>query len=1166
MMRFLASAFLILALTVPATAQKKSQDPRPLTGLDRSSIPRYASVQAFLQAHPAADLRAQATPVGTGGLTMRPLATGLQPTTAGQKGTVAPFSTLKLVRAANGTIRWMEGHLGQTDIRSAGKAAPGQVADAALASASAYAEVLRLDDPASELQPMEVASDDLGYTHARFQQTYAGLPVWGRDLYIHFDPTGLVYAINGTYEPTPSATIVTTPSLTSDQVLRTVEADLRAQDRWAPLPEEVARWLGMEEPATQLVLYPDPDRNDQIRLAYEVTLHPNLLEWYAYLVDARDGQILNRIARHCAVWPEAPLHEVPVVTGWPQPAAASKGSSVGTFFDATVPDLNGQNQNIRVYQHDDNFFYKLWDLPNLNLGQSTLPSEPAGGALTISANSTDFNENVNLTHVTSTNNTWTDAVGVSAHVNMNIAYLYYNTTHQRNAIDGLDQSIISVIHVTDGGQPMENAFWNGRVMAYGDGGQVFKPLAGSLDVAGHEMTHGVIQHTADLIYQFQSGALNESFADVFGVLIEPNDFLLGEDIMQPGQGTALRDLLNPDNPQVLSRQPAHMSQFQNLDANQDNGGVHINSGIPNRAAAIILQNLGTGTTEQIYYRALSNYLTRNSQFGDARNALVRSATDLFGAGSNEVATVEQAFDGVGIFDTSGSGGDEGNDVPPQNGGASLITFMTEDGSIGVLDVTDFNNVQTGFFNDPGAKVRIDVASADRAQLTTSKDGERIWFINQQNQLAFVELQTGQVSVFDNLFLQEPGDLWNASISPDENFVALVSAYVDDPTLYITDGIEIGAIELLPETTQNGVEDENIQYPDVVSWSPNPQVPRIAFDAFNEVPFGTAGGTISYWSMYEIDFTTERIYNLIPGQPTNITVGNVTYSNTNPDLIAFNVLDAQGTWDVIVGNFETGGFTALELSSYTLNNIPITDGLRPTFAPDDSFVSFTSPNLGIMLFSDGTNAPSFLDFGEPIHNPRWFVRGGSGGSQNQAPTAQFSISGSSGTAPFLVGVDASASSDPEGDGLTFRWTFGDGSVGGSVTTAHTYAATGTFTLTLTVTDSGGLSSSISTQVQVNDSGVAVEDETDLPTQFTLAPNYPNPFNPTTTIAYDLPASADVTLTVFDVQGREVRRFVQGVQPAGRYELRFEARDLSSGTYFYRLEAGLFSQTRSFVVLK
>ncbi|HMB93966.1 MAG TPA: tandem-95 repeat protein [Rhodothermales bacterium] len=97
-------------------------------------------------------------------------------------------------------------------------------------------------------------------------------------------------------------------------------------------------------------------------------------------------------------------------------------------------------------------------------------------------------------------------------------------------------------------------------------------------------------------------------------------------------------------------------------------------------------------------------------------------------------------------------------------------------------------------------------------------------------------------------------------------------------------------------------------------------------------------------------------------------------------------------------------------------------------------------------------------------------------------------------------------------------------------------------------------------------VATEDETGVPSAFALHQNYPNPFNPATTLAYDLPQSAAVTLTVYDVQGREVRRFVQGVQPAGRHELHFEAGDLGSGTYFYRLEAGSFSQTRSFVLLK
>ncbi|MCH8962473.1 MAG: M4 family metallopeptidase, partial [Bacteroidetes bacterium] len=707
---------------------------------------------------------------------------------------------------------------------------------------------------------------------------------------------GEVYAVNGTYEPTPVG-VATTPSLDEAAALQTVVGDLEARGQWAPVPDDVAAWLGVEEAQTELVLYPDPEQG--LRLAYDVSLHPNLLEWYTYLIDAQTGRILNRIARHCTLHYH-PAASAPVrVSGLklPEPSASP---ARGSFVDGSATDLNGQTQNLRVYLHDDGFFYNIWDLPNLNVAASELPNEPDGGALTISANDTDFDDDINLTHVTSGDNTWDDPVSVSAHVNMNLVYTYYKDTHDRDAIDGKDQSMISVIHVTDEGRPMDNAFWNGRLMAYGDGEQAFLPLAGALDVAAHEVTHGVIENTAGLLYQSQSGALNESFADVFGVMVEPEDFLLGEDIMRTG-AVALRDLLNPDNPQVLARQPAHMSQFQNLSADQDNGGVHVNSGIPNRAAALIMQIIGVEPTEQIYYRALTTYLTRNSQFGDARNALEQSAIDLFPQNPSIALAVRQSFDEVGIFATSGMDNEEGNDLPPQTGGESLIAFMLEDGSIGLLNLTDPETPMASTFNDPAAVARVDAESGNRSQLSTPLNGETIYFINPDKKLALIQVESGLVSVFDDLFIDQEGDLWNASVSPNEDFVAMVSAYDNDPTLYIFDGENLGRIDLKPETTQEGVLDETIRFPDVVSWSPNPQLPRIVFDALNEVDF-VGESTISYWSIYEIDFAAGSILNLIPAQPTEISLGNITYSNTDPDRVAFNTIDDTNTWDVLIGDF------------------------------------------------------------------------------------------------------------------------------------------------------------------------------------------------------------------------------------------------------------------------
>ena len=112
-------------------------------------------------------------------------------------------------------------------------------------------------------------------------------------------------------------------------------------------------------------------------------------------------------------------------------------------------------------------------------------------------------------------------------------------------------AFFNVAELNGSGDPvsMENAFWNGAAMWYGNGGSSFKELARGLDVGGHEMTHGVVEKTANLVYQDESGALNESFADIFGAMIDRDDWRMGEDVMQPGASPsgALRDLSNPAN-------------------------------------------------------------------------------------------------------------------------------------------------------------------------------------------------------------------------------------------------------------------------------------------------------------------------------------------------------------------------------------------------------------------------------------------------------------------------------------------------------------------------------------------------------------------------------------------------------------------------------------------
>jgi len=239
-------------------------------------------------------------------------------------------------------------------------------------------------------------------------------------------------------------------------------------------------------------------------------------------------------------------------------------------------------------------------------------------------------------------------------------YAYYYNTFKRDGIDGQGSPMISTVHYGSDPQDAENAAWIGELaqMIYGDGGRIFKPLAYGLDVIGHEMTHGVIDSTSQLIYQGQSGALNEGYADIFGALIEGQNWIMGETIIKspPYPLPYLRSLedpnaqghYDPSDPLAGIGQPATMSQYANLPLSRraDNGGVHINSGIPAHAAFLVAQAIGKQKMEQIFYRTMTQYLTPDANFLDNARALVRAATDLFGP--PEVEGVRNAFNQVGL--------------------------------------------------------------------------------------------------------------------------------------------------------------------------------------------------------------------------------------------------------------------------------------------------------------------------------------------------------------------------------------------------------------------------------------------------------------------------------------------------------------------------------------
>ncbi len=244
-------------------------------------------------------------------------------------------------------------------------------------------------------------------------------------------------------------------------------------------------------------------------------------------------------------------------------------------------------------------------------------------------------------------------------------FAFFWDAFERVGIDGVGGSLLATVHY---GDRYDNAFWNGERMVFGDGdGEVFTGFTRSLTVIAHELGHGVIESAGGLVYAGQSGALNESIADVFGALTEQHalgqradeaSWLIGEGIFTDAvEGVALRSMSAPGtayDDDVLGRdpQPGHMRDY--VDTAADNGGVHINSGIPNRAFHLAATALGGHAWERagrIWYQTLTGDAVRpTSDFADFAHATLDTAAHEYGEQSEEVAAVRSAWGDVGVID------------------------------------------------------------------------------------------------------------------------------------------------------------------------------------------------------------------------------------------------------------------------------------------------------------------------------------------------------------------------------------------------------------------------------------------------------------------------------------------------------------------------------------
>ena len=895
--------------------------------------------------------------------------------------------------------------------------------------------LFRLENPDEELVVRDETVDRFGWRHVRFQQIYKGIPVWKSELVAHVNREDGLYAINARYLPTPRQIDPGKLAVSREKAVRLAVQNLGLTEQDLKLPEWQKRLLNYDGPQATLYIWQDDEAGiSEPRLVWHVSVRPNFKDnWYAF-VDARTGEVLQRY--------NATAFDGPVT--------------------ASGVDLNGQTRSLNVYLHNGTYYMIDATRPIWQAQQPDLINSPKGALVTVDVRGKDLASKTTIYHVTSTNNTWPDPVSVSAHYNMGEVFDYYYSNFGRLAIDGKGSTIYSVIHVTEDGKPMDNAYWNGVAMAYGDGNVLFKPLAGALDVAAHEMTHGVIEHTVGLEYKFQSGALNESLADVFGVMVDDDDWTLGEEVTKAGYfpSGALRSMADPHNGASQGQngwQPAHMNEFVNLDINTDNGGVHINSGIPNHACYLIGKAIGRKKTEKLYYRTMdAKYLTAQSQFIDMRLALIRAAEDFVQKGEmsqSDVDAVKAAFDQVGI--TGEQGTPPPQDLPPVQGQQWIAAINAEfsDHSLYLLRPVIQSN------DDIVQLTSTQVYTESSNPISVTEDGSLLLFVDQNNYIRAI--YGGQEQVITR------SGVWSSiALSPNSNWLAATTIY-QDSVIYVinlNDPNQSKAVRLYAPTT-DGARSYTVLFADALDWNHSSEF--LLFDAFNSIP-QMSGDSLKYWNINLMDVQHELIYPVFPPQPEGISVGNPSFSQLNDNYIVFDFYDFNKMQDVILAydifNSQLG---AVESNGSYIS--------YARYSTDDQFLifergdGFGGTNLRmVQLKSNKIEAASqSVGYVTGGMRPFWFAMGTRTAVENHAPAA-------------------------------------------------------------------------------------------LPERFSVAPNYPNPFNPETRIRFDLPFAADVTVEVLDLQGRHVATLLAERKSPGTHQVNWNGRSdrgevMPSGVYFYRVTA-------------
>jgi thermolysin len=468
----------------------------------------------------------------------------------------------------------------------------------------AVKEEAGIENPDTELTLESVLEDDMGQTHIRMNQVHAGIPVFGSQIVVELDDASGDKAFGKGDASARQINVI--PGITGEEATQTAQNLLGYTGTFA------------SPPTAQLVILPASEERRSATLTWLVELAiedgTEATAHHRYFLDAHNGRVV--------------LHY-----------DAMNHASGTSYYSGTVPI-----ETTYALLSDGKYMYRLWDRTRAMYTMDMLGGTTSGGVLS------------NATNVWGNTHPYRETAGVDAHFGVTKAWDYFRAKQGWTGINGTGEGVINQVHYGTGTPAMNNASQLNGVLRFGDGdGYTYKPWVG-VDIVAHEYTHAVIWRTANLIYYGQSGALNESFADIFGTAVEfytgiRPDYLIGEDF---GIQKPLRSMENPR----LYGQPDHASQYVNT--TDDQGGVHTNSGIPNKVFYLLAQGgthpvsgvrvsaIGRPAAEWIFFRTLRK-LPSNATFSQARVATLSSAADGYGLYSGAWYAAKAAWDAVGVY-------------------------------------------------------------------------------------------------------------------------------------------------------------------------------------------------------------------------------------------------------------------------------------------------------------------------------------------------------------------------------------------------------------------------------------------------------------------------------------------------------------------------------------